>query len=157
LYLKWKSYVLTWSFAKTPGHERWYVNGVKLSFNTSEKPFQNIRRPGSLELKTAKSTMLFPTPVGKSYSCPSQASVELRDGDVKATVFLQVFKLQPFMSKTDFGPEYECSPGGGLAFRDETAPIAVGSTLAVVVLLTVTGYGVYRYVKIKKVQYDTME
>jgi hypothetical protein len=54
-------------------------------------------------------------------------------------------------------PEYECSPGGGLAFRDETAPIAVGSTLAVVVLLTVTGYGVYRYVKIKKVQYDTME
>jgi len=52
---------------------------------------------------------------------------------------------------------YECSPGGGLAFRDETAPIAVGSTLAVVVLLTVTGYGVYRYVRIKKVQYDTME
>jgi hypothetical protein len=53
--------------------------------------------------------------------------------------------------------EYECSPGGRLSFRDETAPIAVGSTLAVAVLVTVTGYGVYRYVKIKKVQYDTME
>ena len=55
-------------------------------------------------LKTAKSTMLFPTPVGKSYSCQSQASVELLDDDVRATVFLLRFKLQPFISKSDFGP-----------------------------------------------------
>jgi hypothetical protein len=47
--------------------------------------------------------MLFPTPVGKSYSCQSQTSVEISDGDVKATLFLQRFKLQPFISKSDFG------------------------------------------------------
>jgi hypothetical protein len=55
-------------------------------------------------LKTAKSTMLFPTPVGKSYSCQSDSSVELREGDVKAILFLQAFKLQAFISKSDFGP-----------------------------------------------------
>jgi hypothetical protein len=55
-------------------------------------------------LKTAESTKLFPTPVGKSYSCQSETSVELQDGDVTATVFLRGFKLQPFISKSDFGP-----------------------------------------------------
>jgi hypothetical protein len=48
--------------------------------------------------------MLFPTPVGKSYSCQSETSVELQDGDVSATVFLRGFKLQPFISKKEFGP-----------------------------------------------------
>lgn len=54
-------------------------------------------------------------------------------------------------------PEYICSPGGPGSYRSETAPIAVGSTFAIVVLVTVTGYGVYRYFKIKKVEYGTME
>ena len=53
--------------------------------------------------------------------------------------------------------EFVCSPGGAKSYRDETAPIAVGSTLAVITLLTVAGYGVYRYMKVKKVQYDAME
>ncbi|KAJ4436276.1 hypothetical protein ANN_18907 [Periplaneta americana] len=157
--LQWPNHVLTWNFAKTPGRERWYVNGVRLDVRTdSSKKFQYINKPGLRTLKSSKGhTMLFPTPVGKSYSCQSETSVELQNGDVSATVFLRGFKLQPFISRRDFGPVYECSPGGGPAFRDETAPIAVGSTLAVVVLLTVTGYGVYRYFKVKKVQYDTME
>jgi len=59
---------------------------------------------GSSLLSTAKSTMLFPTPVGKSYSCQSQTSVKIRDGDMKATLFLERFKLQAFISKSDFGP-----------------------------------------------------
>ena len=59
---------------------------------------------GSLVLKTAVTKKLFPTPVGKSYTCQSQVSVELWNGDVKATVFLQRFRLQPFISKSDFGP-----------------------------------------------------
>lgn len=52
--------------------------------------------------------------------------------------------------------EFICSPGAK-SYRDERAPLAVGTTLAVVTLLTVAGYGVYRYVKIKKVQYDNVE
>ncbi|PSN45966.1 hypothetical protein C0J52_18870 [Blattella germanica] len=142
----------------TPGRERWYVNGISLTVDTTTNKFQGINNPGFRKLVTPKEhSMLFPTPVGKSYSCQEETSVELQNGDVSAQVFLRGFKLQPFMYKKEFGPVYECSPGGMRAFRDETAPIAVGSTLAIVVLLTVTGYGVYRYFKIKKVQYDTME
>jgi hypothetical protein len=52
-------------------------------------------------------------------------------------------------------PAFVCSEEAGR--RDETVPIAVGSTLAVVVLLTVSGYAGYRYFKVKKIEYDTME
>ena len=55
-------------------------------------------------MKTAESTKLFPTPVGNSYSCQSNTSVDFRVGDVKATMFLRYLKLQPFISKSDFGP-----------------------------------------------------
>ena len=41
--------------------------------------------------------------------------------------------------------------------RDETVPIAVGSTLALVVLITIGAYAGYRYFKVKKIEYDTME
>lgn len=61
-----------------------------------------------------------------------------------------------FTSSPSLSAEFVCTPGGQ-SFRDETAPIAVGSTLAIVVLCTITGYGAFRYFKIKKVQYDTME
>lgn len=105
--------------------------------------------------------MLFPTPVGKSYSC-GESIVELVPAEANApeglrgSLFLREFEVQPFMYKSsNFGPSFECNASKG--FRDETAPIAVGSTLAVAVLLTVTGYGVFRYFKIKKVQYNTME
>jgi hypothetical protein len=55
--------------------------------------------------------MLFPTPVGKSYSCESETSLELLDGDVSATVFLRGLKLQPFINKKDFGPGKSLFPG----------------------------------------------
>ncbi|XP_067005281.1 lysosome-associated membrane glycoprotein 5 isoform X2 [Anabrus simplex] len=160
LTIKWLNFILTWKFLKTPGGERWYVNEVDLEFDTSKDLFENASDPDKVTVSTPRghSTMLFPTPVGKSFSCQDETSVELhRKGVESATVLLRDFRLQPFMFKDDFGPEYECSPGGMRSFRDETAPIAVGSTLAVVVLLTVTGYGVFRYFKVKKVQYDTME
>lgn len=105
--------------------------------------------------------MLFPTPVGKSYSC-DESVIKLKLAEengpegLRGTLFLRVFQLQPFMYKgSNFGPPFECSKTPG--FRDETAPIAVGSTLAVAVLLTVAGYGVLRYIHLKKVQYNTME
>lgn len=67
-------------------------------------------------------------------------------------------KLQPFKFKNnDFAAEFSCKLLNAQAGRDETAPVAVGSTLAAAVLLTITGYAGYRYFKVKKVKYDTME
>nr|XP_023029696.1 uncharacterized protein LOC111517707 [Leptinotarsa decemlineata] len=106
--------------------------------------------------------MLIPTPVGKSHSC-KEVEVELTTDEeddpppgVHGTLFFRLLQVQPFMYKgEDFEPAFECKPQ--LAFRDETAPIAVGSTLAIAVLATITGYGIFRYFKVKNVQYNTME
>lgn len=67
-------------------------------------------------------------------------------------------KLQPFKFKSnDFATEFSCAALSARSGRDETAPLMVGSTLALAVLLTISGYAGWRHFKIKKVQYDTME
>lgn len=104
----------------------------------------------------------FPTPVGRSFSC-SESVVELGpDPDsvqlpgLSGTLFLRELQVQPFMYKSaQFSTEFGCETSGRI--RDETAPIAVGSTLAIAVLGMVSGYGAWRYFKVKKVQYNTME
>ncbi|KAI4472508.1 hypothetical protein M0802_016752 [Mischocyttarus mexicanus] len=102
--------------------------------------------------------MLFPTPVGKSYACDNETEIHLTDGKNTANVILRNMKLQPFKFKNnEFAAEFSCASLSARANRDETAPVAVGSTLAAAVLLTITGYAVYRYFKVKKVKYDTME
>lgn len=65
--------------------------------------------------------------------------------------------MQGFMYKStnQWGPPYECSLTG--TYRDETAPIAVGSTLALAVVATVTGYGIWRHLKVKKFQYGNVQ
>lgn len=106
--------------------------------------------------------MLLPTPVGKSYGCEETIITLLPNiddtppEDLRGTVYLRKLQLQSFMYKgKSFGPIFDCN--SAKRFRDETAPIAVGSTLAIAVLGTVTGYGIFRYLKIKKVQYNNME
>ncbi|XP_049829947.1 uncharacterized protein LOC126269384 [Schistocerca gregaria] len=159
--LTWPSFFIRWSFSKTPGGERWYINKLELQYTLSSEIFEHVANPGqTVQVSTAHSheNMLYPTLVGRSFTCKQELTVHLSgEHAYGATLYLRDLRLQPFIFNVDdFSPEYECSPGG-ITFRDETAPIAVGSTLAIVVLLTVTGYGIYRYFKIKKVQYDTME
>ncbi|XP_076279802.1 lysosome-associated membrane glycoprotein 5 isoform X1 [Lasioglossum baleicum] len=159
--LKWKAFVLLWSFAKTPGGERWYVEKIELTYNSSDRHFEHIDQPNkTIRVNTGQkhSAMLFPTPVGKSYSCPGETTVTLTDGKHQASVLLRDMKLQPFKFKNnEFASEFSCTALSARGFRDETAPVAVGSTLAAAVLLTITGYAGYRYFKVKKVKYDTME
>ncbi|XP_014476025.1 PREDICTED: uncharacterized protein LOC106745183 [Dinoponera quadriceps] len=159
--LKWEAFVLSWSFAKTPGGERWYVEKIELTYNSSDKHFKHIDQPNkTIRLSTGQrhSSMLFPTPVGKSYSCSNETAIPLTDGKNNASVLLRSMKLQPFKFKNnDFAVEFSCTALSARASRDETAPVAVGSTLAAAVLLTITGYAAYRYFKVKKVKYDTME
>ncbi|XP_018303907.1 lysosome-associated membrane glycoprotein 2 isoform X2 [Mycetomoellerius zeteki] len=159
--LKWKAFVLSWSFAKTPGGERWYVEKIELTYNSSDKHFEHIAQPNkTIRLSTGQkhSSMLFPTPVGKSYACSEETEIPLTDGKNQASVLLRDMKLQPFKFKNnEFAAEFSCTSLSARANRDETAPVAVGSTLAAAVLLTITGYAAYRYFKVKKVKYDTME
>ncbi|XP_029156547.1 uncharacterized protein LOC114929237 [Nylanderia fulva] len=160
--LKWNAFVLSWSFAKTPGGERWYVEKIELTYNSSDKHFEHVDEPNkTIRVSTGQkhSAMLFPTPVGKSYACSEEKVIPLTDGKKnQASVLLRDMKLQPFKFKNnEFASEFSCASLSARAGRDETAPVAVGSTLAAAVLLTITGYAAYRYFKVKKVKYDTME
>ncbi|KAL0273467.1 UNVERIFIED_CONTAM: hypothetical protein PYX00_006122 [Menopon gallinae] len=161
--VSWEGFNWIVYFSKTPGGEHWYVSKMEMILDTAAaaKVFEHIKRPPKeykFSTPTDRSTMLFPTPVGKAYRCEDEITIDLKDQDIIAKLSLRKLKMQPFIFKKDgFGPEFVCTPGGAKSYRDETAPIAVGSTLAIVTLLTVTGYGVYRYMKVKKVQYDTME
>ncbi|XP_014205968.1 lysosome-associated membrane glycoprotein 5 [Copidosoma floridanum] len=158
--LKWDAFILKWNFAKTPGGERWYVEKIELTFNTSDRHFEHIDKPNKTKkLSTAKlNSLLFPTPVGKSFSCEEEQEIALTDGKTRASVLLRNMKLQPFKFKNnDFAVEFSCTALSARINRDETAPLAVGTTLAATVLLTIAGYAGWRHFKIKKVQYDTME
>lgn len=66
-------------------------------------------------------------------------------------------RLQAFMFKRDgeFGPPWHCSDSNRT--RSEAAPVAVGAALAIATATTLIGYAIWRYLKVKKVQYDTME
>lgn len=163
--ISWPGFRLEMNFAKTPGGERWYVDKVSLVVSASKTAelhhYHRIASQGST-FKVTMDANQFPTPVGNSFSC-SEAVVQMGpDPDsasipgLTGTLYLRKVQLQPFMYKSaDFSPEYECNSQSRI--RDETAPIAVGSTLAIAVLCTITGYGAWRYFKVKKVQYNTME
>ncbi|KAF5296027.1 hypothetical protein FQR65_LT10330 [Abscondita terminalis] len=162
--ISWEGYSMIWNFAKTPGGERWYVSQIDLTVSTALERYHSVKAyvlPAK-SFRLVHDQMIFPTPVGKSYACEeSTLTLELPEGEynpasLSGQVYLRTFQLQPFMYKgSNFGPAFDCNMQ--VAFKDETVPIAVGSTLAIAVLATVTGYGVFRYFKIKKVQYNTME
>ncbi|XP_040168150.1 uncharacterized protein LOC120903033 [Anopheles arabiensis] len=161
--MSWKGFTINIYFSKTPGGERWYVNSVDLAYSSSNKLFEHIDRPGlDVKLSTPPGTLLFPTPVGKSYTCDNEVIITMfaQDENDKsghlAKLYLRELRMQSFMYKAGnaWGPTFQCSATG--TYRDETAPIAVGSTLAVATVCTVVGYGLWRYFKVKKFQYGTM-
>lgn len=60
-----------------------------------------------LSTSNKHSSMLFPTPVGQSYSCETEdTTVELSNTEGQtAKILLRTFRLQPFIFKNeDFGP-----------------------------------------------------
>ncbi|KAG4077392.1 hypothetical protein HA402_009793 [Bradysia odoriphaga] len=162
--LKTKDFVLEIDFKKTPGGERWYVSYVEVSYSSSNPKFEHIDRPGlKVKLSTPPNTLLFGTPVGKSYTCDQEKIITMFSQDENdksghlAKLYLRELRMQSFMFKAanTWGPTFQCSATG--TYRDETAPIAVGSALAIVTLCSVTAYGIWRYMKIKNVQYGAME
>lgn len=60
-----------------------------------------------------------------------------------------------FKRDGEFGPPWHCSDSARA--RSEAAPVAVGAALAIATAGTLVGYAIWRYLKVKKVQYDTME
>ncbi|KAL4706131.1 hypothetical protein ACJJTC_012930 [Scirpophaga incertulas] len=165
LVLSFKEFSLELSFAKTPGGERWYVDSIRLTYNSSARILEHAAKQGrKVTLSTDSRSLLFPTPVGKSYYCPEETVVELVENDPSATsvtahrakLYLRQMRLQAFMYKRggQFGPAWHCASG---APRSEAAPVAVGAALALATAATLLAYALWRYFKVHKVHYDTME
>lgn len=61
-----------------------------------------------LSTPRSHSSLLFPTPVGKSFTCNHDIEVALSSEsqkDISASVLLRAFRIQPFIFKNDeFGP-----------------------------------------------------
>jgi len=51
--------------------------------------------------------------------------------------------------------DFQCPEQAGR--KSEAIPLAIGGILALAVLGTVSGYSAFRYFKVKKIEYDTME
>ncbi|XP_044753159.1 uncharacterized protein LOC123312752 [Coccinella septempunctata] len=159
--LSWTGYSLIISFAKSPGGELWYIDKVELTVSPDLPQLKGVKIHGNA-IKLYRKTMVIPTPVGKSYSCEELViDLETDKEDrpppgLRGSLLLRAVQLQPFMYKSDkFEPSVECKEMR--TYRDETAPLAVGTTLAIFVLMTISGYAIFRYFKVKNVQYNTME
>ncbi|XP_063705023.1 lysosome-associated membrane glycoprotein 5 isoform X2 [Culicoides brevitarsis] len=157
-----EGFTMTLWFAKTPGRERWYLRNSEVTYSTSNPKFENIYRPGiDVRLVSAENSYYFATPAGRSFLCANDTVVNLSgDEDDRtghtAELSLRKVHVQAFMfkKKNAWGPDFICSATG--TYRDEAAPLYTGLTLAFAGVGTIAGYGVYRYMKIKKFQYGTM-
>ncbi|KAH9630989.1 hypothetical protein HF086_010375 [Spodoptera exigua] len=84
LLLTFKDFALEFSFSKTPGGERWYADSLRLTYNSSARILEHAANQGrKVTLSTDSRELLFPTPVGKSYSCPEETIIELAEEDAK--------------------------------------------------------------------------
>lgn len=175
--------VVTWSssfqlcFYISKDENQWSLDQIVFAFNTSEVPLGIVKS----ELRTfgseANALSDLKAPLGSFYRCFSPKPISLLplDGDSvvlgqnksqniqdKATLSLSNFELQPFLGDLkEFGEEVVCREDvitkRHRRRRDSSVTIAVGSSLAVISVVTVMGYAIFRYVKIKAVGYDTMK
>ncbi|GIY68684.1 uncharacterized protein CEXT_130251 [Caerostris extrusa] len=131
-------------FNKT--EDNWAVTSMELSYDTSEPLFDGAT-------------------YGKSYFCPAQEVVTLYVAN-KPTVTARIkeLRLQPFeVENGQFSPAHRCSKViiDGLEetpfVQDETVPLAVGCTLALITLFILVGFSVHRAYNAAKVDYNSME
>ncbi|XP_042909596.1 lysosome-associated membrane glycoprotein 5 isoform X1 [Parasteatoda tepidariorum] len=167
LELAWPGFRLVMSFTVVNPKENqntWELLSMELLYDTASPLFDGATNVGKKTVRTLEDG-LFATPYGKSYFCPSPDVIPMYDSRKERVVLtrmkdvhLQMYDVQ--MGK--FSQFQRCSLVriGGLPEPfglDETVPIAVGSTLAVMSVLVVLGYALWRNVATRKTDYDTVE
>lgn len=73
-----------------------------------------------VHLSTPHGTLLFPTPVGKSYTCDTEQIITMYSQDASdksghlAKLYLRDLRMQTFMYKAanTWGPSFQCSATG---------------------------------------------
>ncbi|CAL1281732.1 unnamed protein product [Larinioides sclopetarius] len=167
LELSWSGFRLFMVFTianPKENQDTWELLSMELLYDTKNPLFDGATNVGKKTVRTLEDG-LFKTQYGKSYFCPSPDVIPMYGSDKEKVVLarmkdvhLQVYDVQ--MGK--FSPFQRCSLVriGGLPepfAQDETVPIAVGSTLAVMAVLVVIGYALWRNLSARKTDYDYME
>jgi len=142
----------------------WRVSNMTVEYSLDGDQFPESRDSGTrllrVDMAGAQKEGLFASPVDKAYFCTSEQDLDLvtSNGLRGGTVILWNLHLQPYVTAGQFGPSVNC-PGGKVGRRrvNQNVPLAVGSTLAAVAVVTVAGYALWRHIKVKKFSYDTME
>ncbi|XP_043190726.1 uncharacterized protein LOC122364432 [Amphibalanus amphitrite] len=161
--LRWDHFEFSMFFKENDIGNTWYVSDMKLEYDADQFPEAKPRVGRQMlwmDRQMLHTLHLFGTPVDKAYFCTSKQDLDLYNGDGvrSASVILWDLHLQPYVRNGQFGASVNC-PGVPVGRRriNETVPLAVGSTLATVTVLTIAGYAVWRHFKVKKFNYDTME
>ncbi|GFT57904.1 lysosome-associated membrane glycoprotein 5 [Nephila pilipes] len=163
LQVSWQKYAFTMMFNKTE-EDNWVVTSMELTYDTSEPLFDGATNAGKKTARS-KSVLLFETPLQKSYYCPAQETVPMYTGNKQVvTARIKELQLQPYeVEAGQFSPVHRCSKViiDGLEetpfVQDETVPLAVGCTLALITLFILVGFSIHRAYHAAKVDYNSME
>ncbi|XP_035215812.1 lysosome-associated membrane glycoprotein 5-like [Stegodyphus dumicola] len=167
LELFWPGFRLVMTFTLVNPKDKqdtWELLSMELVYNTASPIFDGASNAGKTTSRSLEDG-LFRTQYGKSYFCPSPDVIPMYNSKKEKVVLarmkdahLQVYDVH----KGQFSQFQRCSLVriGGVPepfAQDQTVPIAVGSTLAVVSVLVVIGYALWRNMAVRKTEYDTME
>ncbi|CAG0919298.1 unnamed protein product, partial [Notodromas monacha] len=151
-------FTVTFEKGKAGRNEVWRVKEFALKYDRSDAVFNGTTflDGGQPLVVTNPKKLHFQVSHEMSLACDSDKKFDLSgkskdDGSVVAII--HHMKFHPFLGMSGaFGEVYWCRPE-----FDERVPIAVGSVMAVMTVITVAGYALFRKFRPKKADYDTME
>jgi len=144
LVLSWgDGYSLNFDFKKEDKNSSWDVQEIKLTYNTSDSTvFTNSSESGAKTVKNMDS--YFKTKMNVAYVCNKETKIKFDDKESSVTLKNLKVQAYKFKSKSDFSTTVnKCSSdtGGGAAQeKDITVPIAVGATLAILIVVLIIAY-----------------
>ncbi|XP_785141.3 lysosome-associated membrane glycoprotein 5 [Strongylocentrotus purpuratus] len=131
------------------GKESWKVKKLQFSYNTSDDTYFEDAAGGGM--KTVQSEDddddMFKTPAEKSRKCETEDDIELvgiGNSTDKAILELRQLQLQPYHLLNDSFSKAQLCKNDKEALGTNIASIAVGATLALVILVVITGYAIGR-------------
>ncbi|XP_068232383.1 uncharacterized protein [Palaemon carinicauda] len=148
------SLILTLRFGLDDLTDSWFVSRFSLTYDLGDPMFPDSAGSATVTVSSKEDRKFWQTNNAYSFRCLLLHDISLFDiNNNTATLHFDEVRVQAFCEEDYFRRPKHCIHR---VHRDEMVPVTVGATLAGSTVLTVLCYGIFRYFKIKKVQYDTM-
>ncbi|XP_023218959.1 lysosome-associated membrane glycoprotein 5-like [Centruroides sculpturatus] len=170
LQMFWSEFSYSLIFSKLPHRDKedgefWGVKSMELTYDSAGPLFGDASDAGKKSATFLEDDIWLKVPLNKSYYCKSPEPLYLYDSKKEKTVMvvLDDVQIQPYgIVNGQFSEAHQCSEAtvesrSQIVNRDETVPMAVGSTFAILTLIGVSGYAAYRTMTARRVDYSTME